>query len=86
MKTNNEIRIAGLRLADEVIRLQYNVNNGCFSDNTELEVKKNRLQGFKKWAEKNNEIIAVKHYFASANFGQPFQFIAQDIAEIFYQD
>jgi len=83
MKNVNEIRIAALRLVDEVIRLQYNVNNGCYSDNQELGTKKARLEGVKKWALENNQIQEIRHYFAVSNFGHPFQFIASDLSEMF---
>ena len=83
MEKINEIRIAGLNLVDVTIRLQYNVNNGCYSDKAQLEINMARLNNFAKWVIENNQTIAVRHYFASANFGQPFQFIANDISNLF---
>ena len=82
--TNNEIRIEALRVIDKIIRLQYNVNNGCSSDRAALATQKERLEGIKTWAIANGEIIAIQHYFACSNFGQPFQFIASDLSTFFY--
>jgi hypothetical protein len=83
MKTVNQIRIEALRVIDKVIRLQYNVDNGCSADRAELDAQKNRLAGIKSWAIANDQISDIKHYFASHNFGQPFQFIASNVATYF---
>ena len=84
MKTINEQRVAALRVIDEIIRLRYNVKNGCFSDMADLKKQEARLEGIKTWAIANDELVSVKHYFASNNFGYQFQFIAADLATFFY--
>jgi len=82
--TINETRVEALRVIEKVIRLQYNVNNGCFSDTDSLEVQKARLVGIKAWAVSNDQLPELKHFFAANNFGQPFQFIASELSEYFY--
>lgn len=84
MSNVNEIRIKAIKVIEDVVRLQYNVNNGCYSDMAELSKQKGRLEGIKKWAVENDQIQSVRHFFASNNFGQPFQFIASDLANFFH--
>lgn len=83
MKTVSEIRIEALRIIDNVIRLQHNVNYGCSSDEQKLESEKNRLIGIKKWAAENNQIMYIRNYFASHCFGHSLQFIAADLSKMF---
>lgn len=82
MKTINETRIAAIRVIEDVIRLQSNVNKGCFSDAAKLNEQKERLPAIKEWAIKNNQINAINHWFGSAFFGH-LQFIASDYATFF---
>jgi len=84
MKTTNEQRVSALRVIDKILILQYNVKNGCASDREELEKQEARLAGIKAWAIANDELVSIKHYFASNNFGYELQFLAADLATYFY--
>jgi hypothetical protein len=81
--TTQEIKTKAFQVIDQVIRLQYNVNYGCIEDRKDLETQKARLQNIKDWAIENNVIQDFRNYFASNSFGQPFQFIANDLSKIF---
>lgn len=83
MKTNNEIRIEAIRVINNIITLKANVTNGCYSDRAELAKQLPRLEAIKAWAVDNNEIQAIRHYFASHNFGMNNQFAAAEISTIF---
>ena len=83
MKTNNEIRIDAIRVLNNIITLKTNVSNGCFSDVAALEIEEKRLVGIKSWAIENNELQAIRQYFASNFFGYHNQFTAVKIAEFF---
>lgn len=81
--TTQQIKMKAFYIIDQIIILQYNVDNGCYEDLEELNSKRNRLEGIKDWAIKNDLIQDFRNYFASNNFGQSNQFIAQDLAKIF---
>lgn len=83
MKTVNETRIDAIRVINKIITLKANVSNGCFSDKVELEKEMPRIAAIKAWAEANNQLPEIRHYFASQNFGQNNQFAAAELAEIF---
>lgn len=83
MKTINEIRIEAIRIINKAITLKANVNNGCISDQDELDVVMVRLENIRKWAVENDQIQEIRHYFASKNFGQNAQFAASEIAKMF---
>ena len=81
--TINKTRLQAIEIIENVITLQYNVNNGCYSDKIELDSQKKRLKGIKRWAKDNNQLNEIMHFFASSFFGNSHQFIAQDLAEFF---
>lgn len=85
MKTNSEIRIEAIRVINNIITLKANVMNGCYSDRAELVKQLPRLESIKAWAIENNEIQAIRNYFASHNFGMNNQFAASEISTIFNQ-
>jgi len=81
--TIDQIRFKAINLIEDVITLQVNVQNGCYADKAELQVKKARLEGIKTWAIENNQINNIKHFFAANNFGQNRQFVAFEISKFF---
>jgi len=83
MKTVNEIRLAAIRVINNVITLKSNVANGCHSDKEELEKQMIRIASIKEWAIKNNQIQEIRSYFASKNFGGHNQFSAAELASFF---
>ena len=83
MKTVNEIRTEAFRVINNVITLKVNVSNGCYSDRAALEVEEKRLAAIKAWAVANDQMMEIRHYFASHNFGQLCQFVASDVAKFF---
>jgi len=84
MKTTNEIRIAAIRVINNIITLKTNVSAGCLSDKKELESEMTRLVSIKKWAIENDQLQEIKHYFASKTFGQHNQFAAVELSKFFY--
>lgn len=83
MKNLNDIRIKALRLIESTMVLEFNVNNGCYSDREELEINKARFEGIKKWAKENNQINSIIYWFNNKNFGQQKQFIASEYKTFF---
>ena len=81
--TINKTRLQAIGIIENVITLQYNVDNGCYSDRIELDSQKKRLEGIKRWAKDNDQLAEITHFFASSFFGNSHQFIAQDLAKFF---
>ena len=83
MNTIDKIRIEAIRVIDNVVRLQWNVNNGCFGDAAELDKQKARLDGIKKWANDNGQMQNIMYYFGQKGSDFTFKFLYNDLMKFF---
>ena len=84
MKHKQQIKIKAIQIIENVITLTYNVRNGCASDKAALEIESKRLPEIKIWAEENNMLQDIKHYFSCTNFGFDMGIIRTQVVSFLY--
>jgi hypothetical protein len=82
--TTQEIKTKGFRTIENIITLNTNVFNGCFSDQAELTIQLKRLDALKSWFEANDLMMDLKYFMNNNTTCQHNKFSSTKIKDMLF--